>query len=122
MAMADLSEIHTTRLLLRQWKPADRAPFAAMNADPKIMRHFPALLSRAESDAMADRCQALIEERSWGSWAVEAKATGSFIGLVGLRVTRRPVAGPPGHHRAAQVLPAHRACGTLAAFEGLSLP
>ena len=40
--MADLNEIHTTRLLLRQWKPADRAPFAAMNADPRVMRHFPA--------------------------------------------------------------------------------
>ena len=84
MAMADLNEIHTTRLLLRQWKPADRAPFAAMNADPRVMRHFPALLSRAESDAMADRCQALIKERGWGFWAVEAKATGTFIGFVGL--------------------------------------
>jgi len=82
--MADLNEIHTTRLLLRQWKPADRAPFAAMNADPRVMRHFPALLSRAESDAMADRCQALIEERGWGFWAVELKATGTFIGFVGL--------------------------------------
>ncbi|WAE64159.1 GNAT family N-acetyltransferase [Stutzerimonas sp. R40042] len=82
--MVDLNEIHTTRLLLRQWKPADRAPFAAMNADPRVMRYFPALLSRAESDAMADRCRALIEERGWGFWAVELKATGIFIGFVGL--------------------------------------
>jgi len=82
--MTVLSDLQTKRLLLRQWKPADRAPFATMNADPRVMRHFPALLSRAESDAMADRCQALIEERGWGFWAVELKASGAFIGFVGL--------------------------------------
>jgi len=83
-AVTDPIEFQTTRLLLRQWTPADRAPFATMNADPRVMRHFPALLSRAESDAMADRCQALIEERGWGFWAVELKASGAFIGFVGL--------------------------------------
>jgi len=82
--VTDPIEFQTTRLLLRQWTPADRAPFATMNADPRVMRHFPALLSRAESDAMADRCQALIEERGWGFWAVELKASGAFIGFVGL--------------------------------------
>lgn len=82
--MPGLIQIETSRLLLRQWKPADRAPFAAMNADPKVMRHFPALLGRAESDAMADRCQVLIEERGWGFWAAELKAGGTFIGFVGL--------------------------------------
>lgn len=66
--MTVLSDLQTKRLLLRQWSPADRAPFATMNADPRVMRHFPVLLSRAESDAMADRCQALIEERGWGFW------------------------------------------------------
>ena len=30
------------------------------------MQHFPALLSRVDSDAMADRCQALIEEPRLG--------------------------------------------------------
>jgi len=82
--MTDPSDFQTKRLLLRQWQPADRAPFATMNADPRVMQHFPALLSRAESDAMAARCQALIEERDWGFWAVELKATGTFIGFVGL--------------------------------------
>jgi len=84
IAVTDPIEFQTTRLLLRQWKPGDRVPFAAMNADPRVMQHFPALLSRAESDAMADRCQALIEERGWGFWAVELKASGTFIGFVGL--------------------------------------
>lgn len=55
--MADLIELETERLFLRQWTPADRDPFAALNADSKVMGFFPARLTRAESDAMADRCE-----------------------------------------------------------------
>jgi RimJ/RimL family protein N-acetyltransferase len=69
---------------LRQWKPADREPFAALNADPRVMEFFPSSFARAESDAMADRCQSLIAERGWGFWAAESKATQEFIGFVGL--------------------------------------
>jgi RimJ/RimL family protein N-acetyltransferase len=82
--MAELIEVETERLRLRQWKPADRVPFAALNADSKVMEFFPAPLTRVESDAMADRCQSLIEERGWGFWAVETKATQEFTGFVGL--------------------------------------
>ena len=42
--------IETARLRLRRWLPRDRAPFAAMNADPAVM-DFPRPLTRAESDA-----------------------------------------------------------------------
>jgi RimJ/RimL family protein N-acetyltransferase len=77
-------EFETQRLLLGQWKAADREPFAALNADPIVMAHFPAPLTREESDAVADRCERLIAERRWGAWAAEIKATGAFIGFVGL--------------------------------------
>jgi RimJ/RimL family protein N-acetyltransferase len=76
--------LQTPRLLLRQWRPADRQPFAALNADSQVMEHFPALLSRAQSDAMADRIHALIAERGWGFWAAEHRASGEFIGFIGL--------------------------------------
>ncbi len=79
-------EIETQRLLLRQWKAADRERFAALNADPIVMEHFPAPLTREESDTLADRCERLIAERRWGAWATEIKATGEFIGLVGLHI------------------------------------
>jgi RimJ/RimL family protein N-acetyltransferase len=79
-------EFETPRLLLRQWKAADREPFAALNADPNVMAHFPAPLTREESDALADRCERLIAERRWGAWATEIKATGEFIGFVGLHI------------------------------------
>ena len=76
--------LETARLRLRQWREADFAPFAALNADPVVMACFPAPLDRAASDTLALRCQALIAQRGWGFWAVERKADGAFIGFVGL--------------------------------------
>lgn len=91
--MAGLIEFDTERLRLRQWRTADRQPFAALNADPKkVMEFFPSTLSRTDSDAMAERCQALITERGWGFWALEAKRDNEFIGFVGLHV---PAPGLP---------------------------
>jgi RimJ/RimL family protein N-acetyltransferase len=88
-----LAELSTARLSLRGWRDSDCAPFAALNADPEVMRHFPAPLDRTASDAFADRCRAAIDERGWGLWAVEvsddsAAATdeGEFTGFVGLNV------------------------------------
>jgi ribosomal-protein-alanine N-acetyltransferase len=78
--------LHTDRLLLRHWQPEDRAPFAALNADPEVMEHFPAQLTRAESDAFVDRIEAGFAERGFGLWAVEVRATGEFIGFTGLSV------------------------------------
>jgi RimJ/RimL family protein N-acetyltransferase len=79
-------EFETQRLILRQWRPADRAPFAALNADPIVMMYFPTSLTREQSDSTADRCERLIAERGWGAWATEIKATGEFIGFVGLHI------------------------------------
>ena len=81
-----LIKLETDRLFLRQWLAQDRQPFAELNADPEVMKYFPAPLTRAESDLLADRCQKLIEERGWGLWAVENKADSRFIGFVGLHI------------------------------------
>lgn len=78
----------TARLLLRDWRDADREAFAEMNADPEVMRYFAAPLSRVESDAMVERMRSHHDERGWGLWAVELAATGVFIGFVGLAVPR----------------------------------
>ncbi len=79
-------ERETARLRLRQWQDADRAPFAAMNADPRVMEHFPSTLSREESDAIVDRCRDGIERRGWGTWAAQRRSDASFLGFVGLIV------------------------------------
>ncbi len=76
--------IETARLILRPWRDHDRAAFAAMGADPEVMAHFPALLSRAESDAMVDRIGLMMADQSFGFWAVERRDSGGFIGFCGL--------------------------------------
>ncbi|KMN83399.1 hypothetical protein VK98_03050 [Chromobacterium sp. LK11] len=81
-------EMETERLLLRQWRDEDLAPFVAMGRDPEVMRYFPALLSAEESAEGMARQRGWIAERGWGFWAVEEKASGDFIGFVGLAVPR----------------------------------
>jgi RimJ/RimL family protein N-acetyltransferase len=81
-----MTELTTDRLLLRQWRDSDRDPFAAINADPAVMEHFPALQTREQSDALIDRQLPAIEERGWGLWALEVRETGEFIGFTGLSV------------------------------------
>ena len=62
----------------------DRDAFAALNADPEVMAHFPARLSRAESDAMMDRLEAGIAADGFGLWAVEERSSGVLLGATGL--------------------------------------
>ncbi|MCR0984362.1 GNAT family N-acetyltransferase [Roseomonas populi] len=69
-------------MILRDWQEEDRAAFAAMNADPAVMRHFPATLSRGESDAFLDRLVAHRAAHGFTFWAVEAE--GELAGLCGL--------------------------------------
>lgn len=72
------------RVLLRQWRPDDRGPLAELNADPVAMQHFPAPLTRSESDALADRIEAHFDMHGFGPWALEIPDVAEFAGLVGL--------------------------------------
>jgi RimJ/RimL family protein N-acetyltransferase/predicted kinase len=88
---ATRGEPETERLVLRDWSDADLAPFAALNADPVVMEHFPAPLTRDESDALAGRIRADLARRGVGLFAVEAKAgtiaeSPCFVGFCGLSV------------------------------------
>ena len=78
--------IATGRLLLREWRAEDREPFAALNADPRVMEFMPALLARAQSDALARASEAHFAARGFGPWAVEVPGVAPFIGFVGLVV------------------------------------
>lgn len=77
-------ELRTPRLLMRRWRDCDLAPFAEMNADPEVMRHFPAPLSREESDRMVERMEACFAEKGFGLWALESAEEGTFLGFTGL--------------------------------------
>jgi ribosomal-protein-alanine N-acetyltransferase len=79
-----IPEVRTERLILRPWRDEDLAPFAALNADPEVMEHFPSVLSREESDAQAERIREHARERGYGPWAVEIPGEARFVGFVGL--------------------------------------
>ena len=81
-----MTELRTPRLLLRQWRETDLEPWAALNADPEVMRYFPSMQARAETDAAFDRIHAHLAERGWGLWAVDLD--GEFLGFTGLAVPR----------------------------------
>lgn len=80
------AELRTDRLILRRWRESDCEPFAALNADPRVMEFFPAPLSRAESNAGAARIEAHLEAQGFGLWAAEVLGGPSFIGYIGLAV------------------------------------
>lgn len=87
-----LAVLEGPRARLRPFRASDAAAFAALNADPEVMRHFAAPLSRAESDAFLARI--LANPAETGFMAVEERATGAFAGLCGLaRVPWPPLAG-----------------------------
>jgi RimJ/RimL family protein N-acetyltransferase len=77
-------ERDTARLRLRQWREADRAPFAALNGDREVMAHFPSALTRSQSHALHDRLRDALAHRGFGLWAVERREDARFLGFVGL--------------------------------------
>jgi RimJ/RimL family protein N-acetyltransferase len=79
-----MNAIETERLLLRPWRDADLEPFAEMNADARVMEHFPSILSRAQSEAAMERIRGHFERHGYGFWAVETKEGEPFIGFVGM--------------------------------------
>lgn len=72
------------RVHLRHWRDEDLPAFAALNADPQVMAHFPAPLSRSDSDALATRLRAGLAERGWGAWVLARRDDDALLGCVGL--------------------------------------
>lgn len=87
-------ELRTERLILRAWRPGDRAPFATLNADPVVMEHFPSTLNAEQSDAMVDRIEVHFDAHGFGFWALEHD--GRFLGFTGLQHVGFVAAFTPG--------------------------
>src|ERR1043166_546005 len=81
-------EIRTERLLLRRWLPSDREPFAALNADPRVVEYLAGPLSREESDAFIERIEAHFDRNGFGLWAVEIPGHAPCAGFIGLSIPR----------------------------------
>lgn len=48
------------------------------------MEHFPARLTRQQSDDLIEKIEAGFEAHGYGLWALEVRATGEFVGFTGL--------------------------------------
>jgi RimJ/RimL family protein N-acetyltransferase len=79
-----VAEITTDRLILRGWREADLAPWAAMNADPEVRRYVGPLLTLEQAAAWALNYQDDLDRYGFGFWAVEIRTSGEFIGFTGL--------------------------------------
>jgi RimJ/RimL family protein N-acetyltransferase len=89
-------------LHLRRWRRGDDAPFAALNADPAVMRYFPDRKSRSESLWEARALDRRFEADGFGPWALsDAAQPGAgegdgapietFLGFVGAMRLMRPM-------------------------------
>ncbi len=78
--------IETHRLVLRRWRKEDLKPFAALNADPDVMEHFPGPMTEADTARLIARIEIGFEENGFGLWAVEVAWARAFIGFCGLSV------------------------------------
>ena len=79
----------TERLLLRSWRPSDRAPFATLNADKEVVRYIGsgAPMTRADSDALLEAIEAHWREHGFGLWcAAPREDPDACLGFVGLAV------------------------------------
>lgn len=75
--------IKTDRLGLRSWKEKDHESFAKMNADPRVMEHFPFLMTREQTDAYLTRIYNHFDEYGYGVYAVDILDSNEFIGYIG---------------------------------------
>jgi ribosomal-protein-alanine N-acetyltransferase len=75
-------------LSLRAWRESDLEPYSALNADPRVMRWFPATLTRDQSAASIERFESLHSQHGFTGWAVEVldseRGAAPFVGFVGL--------------------------------------
>ncbi len=84
----DAVSLKTPRLLLRRWRNEDLAGFAAVNAQPEVMRyiHDGRTLDRAVTAERLATYQRHWAENGFGLYAVEIKETGELAGFTGLAV------------------------------------
>jgi RimJ/RimL family protein N-acetyltransferase len=76
--------LETERLILREWVTEDIEPFAAMSADPRVMRWLGGCLGREQVEAYVARAGLSFATLGMGRFAVERRSDGAFVGACGL--------------------------------------
>jgi RimJ/RimL family protein N-acetyltransferase len=83
--MTHTLHLETLRLLLRPFEDRDRAPFAAMNADPAVMHFFASTYTPQESDNHIARYQLQLARDGFSFLAAIEKQSGDFLGILGMQ-------------------------------------
>ncbi|HEY2810815.1 MAG TPA: GNAT family N-acetyltransferase [Rhabdochlamydiaceae bacterium] len=81
-----MSSIETERLILREWRLEDLAPFTVINQDPEVMECLLKPLTESETAAMIERIQKHFRQHGFGLFACVVKETSELIGFVGLNI------------------------------------
>ena len=77
--------VETERLVLRPWRKDDFRPYHAILSHPEVHKHFgPNAMSAEEAWRRLTSFVGGWHFLGFGMWAVEEKATGKLIGIVGL--------------------------------------
>lgn len=86
--------IETERLILRDWREGDLAPFHAICSDPVVMATLGPVMSLDETAALIGRVEALAARDGHTFWALERKEDCRLIGWCGvIRGNAGPVDG-----------------------------
>lgn len=72
------------RLGFRNWKDSDLDEFAKINADLKVMEHFPKPLTKSETAEYIERLKTHFNHYGFNYFATEILDSGEFIGFIGL--------------------------------------
>jgi RimJ/RimL family protein N-acetyltransferase len=82
----DVPLVDTPRLQLRPWRDDDLDAYAAMCADPVVMRYMGDSSTLDRDDAWRQMAMFVghWQLRGFGTWAVEERDSGRFVGRVGL--------------------------------------
>jgi RimJ/RimL family protein N-acetyltransferase len=86
-------ELRTQRLILRQWREADREPMHGIDADPVVAKYLGVPMTRQQTDTAINNEAVRLAIRGFGKWAVTTH-DGELIGRVGLSVATSLPFGP----------------------------
>lgn len=89
--------LETDRLILRDWREEDWAPFFAGTNTPEVMRWLGGVMDQARMDAQRQRLEAYARDHGFTLWVLERKDHGDIIGMCGLKRSNQ-AGGPQGDH------------------------
>src|SRR5260370_36243151 len=80
--------METERLILKAWTEEYTDDFARLVADEEVMRYISRgrALTRDRAGQMSERAASLWTEHGYGPWVALEKASGRFVGRIGLNL------------------------------------